>query len=340
MRLGLALPHYDFSLLADPGRPLGPEAITAQARRAEALGFDSLWLSDHLSLSVERYGGGQGEHFAYEPLTTLGALAQVTTRARLGTLVLCEALRPPAVLAKALATLDRLSGGRIDVGVGAGWYVPDYEAVGMELPSPGERLARLEETLIILDGLLGGGPFSFEGRYYRTADALNRPPARQSPRPPLLVGGKGDRLLRLVARRADAWNTCWVWRPEDYAERSAALDQACEAQGRDPASVRRTVGLYALVGETPGDLAARFERMQALAPGGMLKDTTLEHWREGRLVGTVDEVTAQLARWSGLGVDEVIVSPGPLPFSSVDPEDLDVLAACNLGAGNAAKERR
>ena len=325
MRIGLALPHYDFSM---PGHePLGFDTVLECARRAESLGFDSLWVSDHLSLSIAKYGGGEGEHFAYEPLTTLAALARSVTGPRLGTLVLCEALRPAAVLAKAVATLDQLCGGRLDVGIGAGWYEPDYDKIGLAIPPPGERLARLEEALAVLDGLLPGGPSTFEGRAHRARQAVNRPPARQSPRPPLIVGGKGDRLLRLVARRADGWNTCWVWTPDAYRERAEALGRACEAEGRDPGSVGRSLGLYAVAGEDRGDLEARFERMRRAAPNGMLDAVSLSDWRAGRLVGTLDEVAEQVAAWEALGVGELILGAGPLPFSVASVDDLEVLAA-------------
>jgi alkanesulfonate monooxygenase SsuD/methylene tetrahydromethanopterin reductase-like flavin-dependent oxidoreductase (luciferase family) len=340
MRVGLALPHYDFSV---PGEdPLAFATVLAHARRAEALGFDSLWVSDHLTLGIERYGAGPGEFFAFEPLTTLAALSRQVRRPRLGTLVLCEALRPASVAAKALATLDHLCGGRLDIGIGAGWHVPDYEALGMALPPPGERLARLAEAIAVLDGLLPGGPFSFEGRFHRAEQAVNRPSALGlvgghprvpgRPRPPIFVGGKGDRLLRLVAERADGWNTCWVWTPEAYRERVAALGRACEAAGRDPATVARSLGLYALAGENHRDLERRFERMRRLAPGGMLDSVTLDQWRVGRLVGTVEEVAEQAAGWQAQGIGELILGAGPLPFSVTALDDLDVLAAA-LGRG-------
>ncbi|MGH9034744.1 MAG: LLM class flavin-dependent oxidoreductase [Acidimicrobiia bacterium] len=335
MRVGLALPHYDFSLLGDAaeGRPLGFEAIVEVARRAEGLGFDSLWVSDHLSLSIEKYGGGSREWFAYEPLTLLAALACHVRGPRLGTLVLCEALRPAGVAAKALTTLDHLCDGRLDLGVGAGWYEPDYQAIGLDLPPPAQRLARLEEALIVLDALLPGGPATVDGRFHRVRGAVNRPPTRQTPRPPLFVGGKGDRLLGLVARRADGWNTCWVWTPAAYRERVAALERACETAGRDPASVRRSLGLYTLVGEDHADLERRFERMRRLAPGGMLRDTTLAEWREGRLVGTVEEVAEQVTGWEAAGVAEIICGVGPLPFSLGALDDLEPVAAGLLSPG-------
>jgi probable F420-dependent oxidoreductase len=325
MRIGLALPHYDFSLPGQDG-PLAFETIADYARLAESLGFDSLWVSDHVTLSIAKYGGGPGEHFAYEPLTTLAALAGVVRRPRLGTLVLCAPLRPAAVLAKALATLDRISGGRLDIGIGAGWSATDYAAVGREVPSPGQQLRGLEEALTVLDGLLRGDPVTFSGTEHRAEAAESRPAAIQSPRPPLIVGGKGDRLLALAARRADAWNTCWIWTPEDWSARAAVLDRACEAAGRDPATVRRTLGLYALAGEDDGDLRARWERMQRSAPNGMLDKVTLDEWRTGRLVGTVAEIAEQAANWAARGIDELIVSAGPLPFSVSDRADVELLA--------------
>jgi probable F420-dependent oxidoreductase len=324
VQFGLALPHYDFSI---PGEsPLRFETIADHARAAEALGFDSLWVSDHVSLSIEKYGGPPGEYFAYEPLTTLAALSGVATRARLGTLVLAEVLRPAGVLAKALATLDRLCGGRLEIGIGAGWYAPDYEAVGLDLLSPGERLARLREALAVLDALLPGGPATFDGKAHVVRDAANLPPARQVPRPPIFVGGKGDRLLRLVAEMADGWNTCWAWAPDDYRERLDVLARACEDAGRDPSSVRRTLGLYALAGENERDLAARYEHMQAEAPGGMLDGVSLDEYRVGRLVGTPGQLAEQVAEWKALGVVELIVSAGPLPFSISAGDDLELLA--------------
>lgn len=332
MRAGLALPQYDFSV---PGEnPLRWATVLAHARRAEELGFDSLWLSDHLFLEIDKYGGGPGRYGTFEPLTTLAALAREVARPRLGTLVLCEALRPATLAAKALASLDNYCGGRLDIGIGAGWYEPDYEALGMVMPPPGERLARLAEALDVLAALLPGGPFTYEGRFHRAREATNRPGALQSPRPPVFVGGKGDRLLRLVAERADGWNTCWAWTTDAYRERLGALAGACAAVGRDPATVWRSLGLYALVGWDGADLEARFQRLRRLAPGGMLDSVSLDQWRVGRLVGTVEEAAGQVAVWEALGVETVIVSAGPLPFSVYALDDLDPLAAAlGLSAG-------
>lgn len=328
MEVGLALPHYDFSV---PGEnPLPWSTVAEVARGADHAGVDALYLSDHLFLEIEKYGGGPGEYAAYEPLVALAALARIVPRPRLGTLVLCEALRSAGVLAKALATLDRITGGRLDVGIGAGWYEPEYEALGMTLPPPGERLARLEEALTIVTGLLAGDKrVTVEGTHHQVREAVLLPPPTQTPRPRVFVGGKGDRLLGLVARQADGWNTVWAWTPASYRERLGVLEAACESAGRDPATVWRSLGLYTLVGEDAADLQARYRRMQETAPGGMLDAVSLDEWSQGHLVGTPDEVTEQLAEWAELGIEQFVACVGPLPFSVSHPDDvafaLDVL---------------
>jgi probable F420-dependent oxidoreductase len=323
VRIGLALPQYDYSV---PGEsPLRWETVVDHAQRAESLGFDSLWLSDHLFLDLAKYGGSDERYGAFEPLATLAALARTVTRPRLGTLVLCEVLRPASVLAKALATLDRISGGRLDVGLGAGWYEPDYEAVGVPFPPPRERLARLAEAVDIVRELLPGGPLTYDGRYHRAYGAVNRPHALQEPRPPVFVGGKGDRLIQLAVEHADGWNTCWLWTPAAYRGRLDALERSCEKIGRDPATVWRSLGLYALCGEDQADLERRFARMRDVMPAGVVHGT-LDEWREGRLVGTVDEIRAQRDRWDTLGVETLIVGAGPLPFSVTALDDVDLLA--------------
>jgi probable F420-dependent oxidoreductase len=324
MRLGLALPQYDYSVAGES--PLPWARVVEWARAAEAAGFDSLWLSDHLFLDVAKYGGPPDRHGCLDPVVAIAALASEVTRVRLGTLVLCEALRPASVLAKSLASLDVVCGGRLDVGIGAGWYEPEYAAIGMELPGPRERLDRLREAVTVLGELLGGGPSTFDGRYHRAAGAVNEPAAVQVPRPPVVVGGKGDRLLSLVAEAADGWNTCWVWTPTAYCDRLEVLDRACHAIGRDPGSVTRSLGLYTLCGEDEHDLERRFERLQKLSPPGVLERVALEQWRAGRLVGTVDEVREQAAAWSELGVETLIVGLGAVPFAVTALDDLELVA--------------
>ena len=331
MRIGLALPQFDFSV---PGeRPLRWSTVVDCARRAEDLGFDSLWLADHLFCEITPWGGPPGRYDAFDPIVVLGALARATHRARLGILVLCVPLRPVTVLAKALATLDVLTGGRLVVGVGAGWYEPEFAAAGVAFERPGARLAHLAEACEVLRGMFGGGPFTFAGGHVRATEARCLPRPVQRPAPPIWVGGKGDRLLDVVARHGDGWNTVWAWTPAAYRDRLSTLEAACARAGRDPATVTRSLGLYALVGEDRRDLARRFRRLADLAPPGVIGGRSLDEWRRGRLVGTVEEVGEQLAEWEALGVDTLVLGAGPLPFSVTAPDDVDILAAaCSLVA--------
>lgn len=329
MDVGLALPQYDFSV---PGEsPLRWETLLGWAERAEALGFGSVWLSDHLFLDISRYGAPPGDHGCFDALVALAAIARRTSTVRLGTLTLCVPLRPATVLAKALATLDVVSGGRLTVGLGAGWYAPELEAAGLTLERPGVRLARLAEAVQVVRGMFGGGPFTFDGTYERAVGARCQPRPVQRPAPPIWVGGKGDRLVELAGRHADGWNTAWIWTYDDWKAKAARLDDACDRAGRDPASVSRSLGLYALVGEDEADLARRFRRLQELSPPGVLDRTDLAAWRTGRLVGTVEQVGEQLHRWEELGVSSLVVNAGAVPFALASSDDVDLLATtCRL----------
>jgi alkanesulfonate monooxygenase SsuD/methylene tetrahydromethanopterin reductase-like flavin-dependent oxidoreductase (luciferase family) len=336
MRIGVALPQYDYSV---PGqRPLRFETIVAYANRAERGGADSVWLSDHLFLDLAKYGGSSRFEGCFDPIVTLAALARLVPRVRLGTLVLLEALRPAAVLAQALATLDRVSGGRLDVGMGAGWYEPEYAALDMEMPPPARRLDRLVDALEVVKGVLGPEPFTYEGEHHRARGATSRPGPLQQPRPRVFVGGKGDRLLRIAAQHADGWNTCWVWTPEAYAERLRVFDDSCAGAGRDPATMWRTLGLYALCGEDERDLEHRFDRLRERSPKGVLDGVDLATFRAGRLVGTVDEVRAQVRTWESLGVDTLVLGMGAVPFQASGTDDLDLLLHACTTAGAVKQE--
>ena len=334
MRIGLALPHYDFS--APDGGPVSHGRVVEAARTAERQGFDSVWISDHFFLSLERYGGSPGPQGSLEPLTTLAALAVSTERIRLGTLVLCAPFRHPGLVAKMAAAVDLYSGGRLDLGVGAGWYGEEFDAFGYEFQETGDRFSALEETLAVLGLLFGEEPADFDGRHYRLRGASNRPRAVQRPRPPLGLGAKGgERSLRLAARHADGWNTVWRWEVGDYREAVGRARRACEAVGRDPATLRLSVGLYSLVGEDRADLDDRYERLRRWAPGGALDDISLEEYARGGLVGTPDRALQTLSAFAAIGVEEVIVAPASLPFAVPDPGMLEVVAAHVIPAARA-----
>lgn len=329
MRVGLALPHYDFSL--PDGGPISFARVAEQARRAEALGFDSVWVSDHFFASLERYGGDGRRYGTVEPLTTLAGLARLTERVRLGTLVLSAAFRHPALVAKSATAIDRLSGGRLELGLGAGWFADEYEAFGYRFGSVGERFDLLEEALGYLGALFGSEPASFEGRRFSLREAYNRPPPLQEPRPPMLVGGKGGpRLLRIAATLADGWNAAWRWTPESYESRADAARAACERAGRDPATFRLSLGLFTVVGEDEADVARRHDLMVERLPDGVGDAVSLDTLREECLVGTPDQVVERMAAFVDVGVSELVVSPAPIWFAMPDPTMLDVFAEAVL----------
>ncbi len=325
MRFGLALPHYDYSF--PDGGPATFDRVADVARRAELLGFHSVWMSDHFYLSLARYGGGAEKHGTLEPLTALAGIASLTERVRLGTLVLCAQFRHPGILAKAATVVDLVSGGRLDLGIGAGWYEDEFEDFGLGFPATAERFARLEETFEVLGLLFGEGPADFDGRYFELRGAYNRPRSSQTPRPPLWLGAKGGpRALRLAARSADGWNVVWRIAPEEYVARARDADRACERVGRDPETLRRSVGLYTLVGENERDLASRFDALRRWTPGGALDGTRLEAYGVDTLTGTPQRILDRVGAFSDLGVEEIVVCLAPIPFAVYDMSMLDLFA--------------
>jgi probable F420-dependent oxidoreductase len=322
MRFGLSLPHYGFSL---PTGQITFADAAGWAQRAEELGFDSVWVSDHFFYSFARYGGDPTPIASLEPLATLAGVAAVTDRVRLGTLVLCAAFRHPALLAKAATAIDLLSGGRLDLGLGAGWMEQEFEAFGYRFRSPGQRFAVLEETVEVVQELFGGEPITRDGPNVTLREAVLAPAPDRAP--PLWLGGKGGpRLLRLAARLADGWNMAWRVSPEAYAKKVADVREACEAEDRDPATLRLSVGLYSLLGEDEAAARAAFERGRAAAPGDGMTGEDHESWRADTLSGTPEQVLERVGAFESLGVEEIIVAPWVLPFAIHQPEQVELFA--------------
>ncbi|MGZ8613489.1 MAG: LLM class flavin-dependent oxidoreductase [Actinomycetota bacterium] len=324
MRFGLSLPHYGFSL--PDGAPITFEAMCEWAVRAERLGFDPIWISDHFFYSFARYGADPAPIAAVEPLTAIAGLATVTERIRMGTLVLGAPFRHPSILAKMATTIDGISGGRLELGIGAGWLEDEFTAFGFPFGTVGERFDALEESLQVLDALFSGEPATFDGRSVALRDARLAPTPTQ-PRIPVWVGGKGGpRLLRLAARYADGWNAVWRWSPEAYGERVEAARATCEREGRDPKTFRFSVGLYSLLAESDAAFQAVFERGRASMPGGAMRGENEESWRADTLSGTPDQVIERIRSFEAVGVEEIVVAPWVLPFSVQEPEMVDLFA--------------
>ena len=192
----------------------------------------------------------------------------------------------------------------------------------------GERFLSLEESVRAVAGLFGEGPVELDVGRVHLASAYNHPRPAQQPRPPIWVGGKGgDRLLRLIARHADGWNTVWRMTPETYAERIRSFVRIAEAEGRDPSSVRRSLGLLTLVAEDERHLEARYSALQAWSPGQVLTGVSLDRYAEDTLTGTPEDCLKLLARYAEFGVEELIVSAASLPFAVFDWSMLDLVAS-------------
>ena len=325
MRFGLALPHYDFSL--PDGEPITFRRTAEHAQLAERLGFDSVWISDHFFYSFARYGASPDPVAALEPLTALAGIAALTERVRIGSLVLGAPFRHPAMLAKMVTTIDAISGGRLDLGIGAGWLEEEFTAFGYGFGTVGERFEKLENTLRALEALFSGDPATLDAGDVHLREARVLPAPVQKPRPPLWLGGKGgDRLLGLAARYADGWNTVWRWSVAPYAQRTRAARRACEAVGRDPATLRLSVGMYSVIAENERELSALFEQQSTAFPGDAMRSETLQTWCADTLSGTPEQVIARVRAFESIGVEELIVSPSVLPFAIPRPEQLDLFA--------------
>ncbi len=257
------------------------------AEATEAQGLDSLWVADHFFYKPPDGGEPQGMH---ESWTLLSAVAAVTNRVTLAPLVLCAPFRNPGLLASMAATLDEVSGGRLLLGVGAGWHDPEFEAFGYP---PDHKVGRFDEWIQIVVDLLEGETVTFEGRYYQCRDAVVLPaPSR---RIPILIAGNKPRMMSIVARHADSWNTAWFGRPDDrLRERLEALDKALDDAGRDRASLERHVGLLVRDPDQPGDDDSDF------------------------FAGSVEELAELLREHEHLGIAHAVVILEPRTPQSVE----------------------
>ena len=277
MKIGFVPKIYDES----PGVARRYVSIRDLVQQAEAEGFDSIWIYDHLLMRSE----GKPTEGLWESWTILTALAEATRKVELGTIVLCTQFRNPALLAKMAATFDEVSGGRLTLGLGAGSHEPEFKAFGYPFD---HRVGRFEEALKIIGPLLRDGRVDFTGKYYQAIDCEIAPRGPRPKGPPILVAGAGARMLRLTAQHADLWNTAWLGKPEPLVARKAAIDQACVADGRDPATLGLTVGIIVSFAG-PGDPPST-------------RDV---------VTGSTEEVAATLAQYDRLGVNHLLVIVDP-----------------------------
>ncbi len=287
---GLQLPDFSWLVGADPASTMS--RIREAATAADKAGYSSLWVMDHM-LQLPPLGGPAAP--ILEGYVLLGALASLTSTVELGTLVTGVTYRNPAHLAKQIATLDTLSGGRAILGIGAAWYDVEHVAYGWGFPPVRERFERLREAVTICRGMLDNPTFSFEGAHYRVADARVAPATIR--RVPLMIGGSGPtKTLRMVAELADICNVGGT--AEVVAAKLAILDGHCDAVGRPRDEVKRT------------NMVSLFLREQGEVGGirAMLNYDGDENVRQAMIIATRDEAAEQLAALRQTGLDEIIVN--------------------------------
>lgn len=298
----------EFRIFTEPQLGASYDTLLAVAKAIEDLGFDAFFRSDHY-LTMGTASGLPGPTDAW---LTLAALARETTRIRLGTLVTAATFRLPGPLAISVAQVDVMSGGRVELGIGAGWYEEEHRAYGIPFPGVNERFDRLEEQLAVITGLWqtpAGSTVSFPGPHYPIVDSPALPKPVQQPYPPIIIGGKGPtRTPRLAARYANEFNMAFV-APEAYAIQHGHVVDACRAVDRDPSTLIWSAALTVCCGRTEAEVARR-----AAAIG-----RDLDELRANTAAGTPDEVRSKVKQFTDLGVTRVY-------FQVLDLHDLDHLA--------------
>ncbi len=304
LQFGVSLPQgWTMDLASIKDAVEAYEAMTHVAQTADELGFASVWLVDHFHTVPQ-----PSQQPTFECWTTTAALARDTKRVRIGQMVTCNAYRNPALLAKMASTVDVLSHGRLNFGIGAGWHEHEYCAYGYDYPDAPDRLRLLREAVQVILAMWTQEEAAFEGTYYHVRGAINQPKGVQKPHIPLLIAGGGEQVtLKLVAQYADACNI--VGDLPTIQRKLAVLKQHCVAVGRDYNSIRRTAVCTCAIGETDEQAQAKFPAAWRDRPSFL-----------GALIGTPDTIRARLAELEAAGIQEVIfgfpdvLQPEILPF--------------------------
>jgi F420-dependent oxidoreductase-like protein len=302
--------------MSEPQQGLSYDEIVGLVRHAEAAGFEAFFRSDHFGSFP-----GSREHPSTDAWTTLAGVARETTRIRFGTLVSPVTFRHPGTLAKIVGTVDEMSGGRVELGVGSGWNDGEHAQLGLPFPGLVERFDMLEEELEILHGLWREPDgWSFEGKHWRVSGTLLRPKPVQRPHPPIILGGSGKpRSIRLAARWADEYNIQGVT-PAEVPPVAAALERACVEEGRAPGSVVLSAMLGVLVAADEADFGARLEGLMGVFG---LSSADQADWltrrRPSYLMGTPDEVVRRIAEYEEAGLQRIMLQDWL-------PTDLDMVS--------------
>jgi F420-dependent oxidoreductase-like protein len=315
---GLCYAPMRFCLMLEGQEGVTWEEWVAAALAAERLGFDAIFTSDHYFSVMRNRDRGSSDAW-----TNLAGLAALTSTIRLGTLVSPVTFREPAVLAKAAVTVDRISGGRVEIGMGAGWWEEEHRTHGFPFPPVRERFDRLEEQLEIVHRLLTEDVFSFVGNYYALHQVPFAPKGVQVPHPPIVVGGEGGpRVARLVSRWADEFNTVGVG-PTEAGERIAKVRERLDADGRRQETLTTSVMTWCYVGSTEEEAMARIRRARDRAMRAGRFEDELDELRATCVVGSAEQAVDRLSRYAAAGVQRIMLNHEL--FDDVDM--LEVLAA-------------
>lgn len=254
---------------------------------AEELGYDSIWVYDHFH-NVPK----PAQEAVFECWTTIAAISQRTSRIRLGQMVGCNSYRNPGLLAKITSTVDVISGGRLDWGIGAGWYESEYRGYGYEFAKPSDRIGMLKETVEIVKSMWSQPETTYDGKYYKMSRANCDPKPLQQPNPPVWIGGGGEQLtLRVVAQHADVSN--FGSSLEEFTKKRAILQQHCKVVGRDEDTIRKTISSEVFIRETEAEVIA--------AGSKNLWGEPAESWRSKALVGTPEQVSEKIQKYLDAG---------------------------------------
>jgi F420-dependent oxidoreductase-like protein len=282
------------------------KSIRETAKLCDDLGYHSVWFYDHI------LGMGAIDQDIYESWTLMSALSTVTSRARIGTLVLCNSFRHPSLLSKMAATLDNISGGRLEFAIGAGWLEPEYRAYGYPFLDTTTRIEQLREAVKIIRAMWTEGNATFNGKYYRVKEAYSNPKPVQKPMP-IIIGGSGEKyLLRVVAELADGWN-CPASAAAEYDRKLNALKNHCRAVGRDINEIEISEQTVCVITKDKTELTEKLEKAQKRY--GFFGDI-----EKTGIVGTPDECIERIRRKAEKGVSKFtiffsdIMNPDTLRF--------------------------
>ncbi|GCF07026.1 LLM class F420-dependent oxidoreductase [Dictyobacter arantiisoli] len=290
MKFGVALPNGWKMSLVDIKDPVDAyETMTNVAKAADETGYEAVWIVDHFHTVPL-----PTQEVTFESMMSLAAIARDTKRIRIGQIVTCNSYRNPALLAKMASTLDVLSHGRLNFGIGAGWYEHEYRAYGYPFPDAPERLRMLREALQVIHAMWEQEEATFEGKYYQIKGAINQPKGVQKPHIPILIGGGGEKVtLKLVAQYGDACNVGGDLKTLQH--KLDVLKQHCENVGRDYASIYRTTGAFCSIADSD-------EEALALVPEAFRQGLT-----DTSLVGSPETIRQRIATFESLGINEIIM---------------------------------